>query len=38
MKLQYANEFIKKLEIGDTTTSLYQLFYDENESVDTKIV
>ena len=38
MKIQYANEFVQNLGVGDTTTCVYQFIYDENESDDTKII
>ena len=38
MKLQYANEFIEKLGMGDTTTCVYQFIYDGKYSVDTNII
>ena len=30
-KIQYANEFVKKLWMGDPTSFVYQFIYDENE-------
>ena len=33
MKIQYANEFVEQLGIGDTTTCVYHLIYDEKYSV-----
>ena len=38
MRIQYANEFIQKLVIGDPTKCVYQLIYDEKYSVDTNII
>ena len=38
MKIQYANEFVKKLGMVDTTTHAYQFIYDENDSDDTNIM
>ena len=38
MKIQYANEFIEQLGMGDPTTSVYQFIYDEKESIDTEII
>ena len=36
MKTQYENEFVEQLGIGDPTTCVYQLIYNEKESVDTE--
>ena len=36
MKIQYANEFVQKLDMGDPTTCVYQIIYDENENDDKK--
>ena len=33
-----ANEFVQKLGMGDPTTCVYQLIYDENDNDDTKII
>ena len=38
MKIQYANMFFKKLGMGDPTTYLFQVVYDENDSDNTKII
>ena len=38
MKIQYANEFVEQLGIGDTTTCVYHLIYDEKYSVYTDII
>ena len=38
MKIQYTNEFTQKLGMSDTTTCVYQLIYDENDSVYTDII
>ena len=38
MKIQYENEFVQKLEMSDPRTCVYQFIYNENDSVDTKIV
>ena len=29
MKIKYANEFVKKIGMGDPTTCVYQFIYDE---------
>ena len=38
MKKIYANEFIQNTVLGDPTTCVYQLIYDENYSSDTTII
>ena len=38
MKIQYANEFVQKLGVGDPTTCVYQFIYDENVINETKII
>ena len=38
MKIQYTNGSILKMVLGDPTTCVYQLIFDENESNDTKII
>ena len=38
MKIQDANKLIQNIGLGDTTTYLHQLIFDENDSNDTKIV
>ena len=38
MRIQYANIFVEKLGMGDPTTCVYQLIYDEKDSVDTEII
>ena len=38
MEIQYANEFVEQLGMGDPTTCVYQFIYDENDSVDTEII
>ena len=37
-KIQYANEFLKKLGMGDPTTCVYQCIYDENDSDNIEII
>ena len=36
MKIQYSNEFIKDLGIGDPATCVYQFIYNINDKNDTK--
>ena len=36
MKVQYENEFVKSMEIGDSITCVYQLIYNENDNGVTK--
>ena len=38
MKIQYANEFVEILGMGDPTTYFYQLVYDETGNADTEII
>ena len=38
MKIQYANELVQNLGMGDLTTCVYKFIYDENENDDTKIM
>ena len=38
MKIQYANEFILKIGLGDPTTCFYQLNFDEKDSNNTRII
>ena len=38
MKSQYANEFVQKIGMGDPTTFIYQIIYDEKDRVETKII
>ena len=38
MKIQYLNETVQKIWIGDPTTCVYQIIYDENDSDETKII
>ena len=38
MKIQYVNEFIKKLWMGNPKTCVYQLIHDKNEIDYTKII
>ena len=38
MKIKYANESVQKLGMGDPITCVYQFIYNENDSVDTKII
>ena len=38
MKIQYANEFVQNLGMGDPTTCVYQFIYNENENDETKII
>ena len=38
MKIQYANEFVQKLGMGDPTTYVYQIIYYENENDDRNII
>ena len=35
MIIQYANEFIEKIGMGDPTTCVYRFIYDEKDSFDT---
>ena len=35
MKIQYENEFVQKLGMGDPTLCVYQFVYDENDNDDT---
>ena len=37
MKVQYANEFIQNMVLGDPTTCVYQFIFYETYSKDTKI-
>ena len=37
-KIQYADEFVQKLGMGDPTTCVYQLIYNEKDTIDTKII
>ena len=37
MKIQYTNEFIQNIVLGDPTACVYQLIFDEKYSNDTKI-
>ena len=37
MKIKYANYFIINMGLGDPTTYVYQLIFDENDSNDTNI-
>ena len=37
MRVQYANDFVNKLGMGDPTTCVYQFIYDENYNNDTQI-
>ena len=36
MKIEYANYFILNMGLGDPTTCVYQIIFDENDSNDTK--
>ena len=38
MKIQYENELIQNLGMGDPTTCVYQVIYHKNESDDKKII
>ena len=38
LKIQYANEFVEQMGIGDTTTCVYQFIYYEKYSVYTEII
>ena len=38
MKIQYANEFVEQLGMGDHKTCVYQFIYDKKYSVDTDII
>ena len=38
MKIQYTNEFVQKLEMGDPTTCVYKFIYDKNNSDQKKII
>ena len=38
IKIQYSNEFIQKMVLGDPTKFVYQLIFDENDSNDTKLI
>ena len=38
MRIQYANKMIQNLGIGDSTTCVYQLIYDENDNDDKDII
>ena len=38
MKLQYANAFIQKFEMGDPTTRVYQLIYYEKDNDEATII
>ena len=37
MRIQYANELVQKLGMGDRTTFFYQFTYDWNDNDDMKI-
>ena len=37
MKIQYKNNFIHKLEMGDPTTRVYQFIYDKKDINNTQI-
>ena len=37
MKMQYANNFVQKLGMGDPSTCVYQIIYDEKDKNDTHI-
>ena len=37
MKIQYENNFVHKLGMGEPTTCVYQLIYDEKDKNDTQI-
>ena len=37
MEIQYANNFVQKLVMGDPTTCSYQFIYDEKDKNDTQI-
>ena len=36
MKIGYANYFVQNMGLGDPTTWVYKLIFDENDSNDTK--
>ena len=38
MKIQYANEFIINMVLGDPTICVNQFIFDENDSNDTNII
>ena len=38
MKIQYENEIILNMGLGDTKTCVYQFIFDKNDSNDTNIV
>ena len=38
MKIQYANNFVHRLGMGNPTTCVYQLIFDENDINDTKVI
>ena len=38
MKIQYANELVQNLEMGDPKTCIYLFIYHENDSDGTKII
>ena len=38
MKIGYANYFVQNMGLGDPTTWVYKLIFDENDSNDTKII
>ena len=38
MKIQHANEFVRKLGMGDPKTCVYQFIYNEKDSVYTEIL
>ena len=38
MKIKYANEFVERLSMGDTTLCVYQFIYEEKDSIDTEII
>ena len=38
MKIQYADEFVQKLGMGDPKRCVYQFIYYEKDSVDTEII
>ena len=37
INIQYENNVVQKLGMGDPTTCVYQFFYDEKEKYDTQI-
>ena len=38
MIIQYLNGIMLNMKLDDTTTSVYQLIFDKNDSNDTKII